>query len=81
MEKESDANIHQLDLSKEKKILQETNDEIHRLVRLKKKKKKANEMTVHFFLSIYIYAYFLQELSPCTSTTRIHEEKNMQTKK
>lgn len=80
MEKESDANIHQLDLSKEKKILQERNDEIHRLVRLKKKK-KANEMTVHFFLSIYIYAYFLQELSPCTSTTRIHEEKNMQTKK
>lgn len=80
MEKESDANIHQLDLSKEKKILQETNDEIHRLVRLKKKK-KANEMTVHFFLSIYIYAYFLQELSPCTSTTRSHEEKNMQTKK
>jgi hypothetical protein len=40
VEKESDANIHQLDLSKEKKILQETNDEIHRLVRLKKKKKK-----------------------------------------
>jgi hypothetical protein len=80
VEKESDANIHQLDLSKEKKILNERNDEIHRLVSLKKKK-KANEMTVHFFLSIYIYAYFLQELSPCTSTTRIHEEKNMQTKK